>query len=315
MEAAEIDSFIRKFYQLWNNGYTAHLDIDTCAGKAWVGLRLHLDHFSGHQHQPAYHQKHYSASRQRRRERRSAAHAASKHAEEASKTRTNYERVIPPLIEIVDILNYSSNNKQVESEKAEAEKVEAEEVQVEEAQVEAVETEEVDIEIAAQTTELVPEKEVEKETNENNLDENRGGSDLESTKNNKTDEINYNEKNDILDTSPSANCPSVIPVYAIATLENCPDAELNNEYGESIKRFLFSETHLVQNISSVDLQHLSSRSFRNDTHTHTVSVTMHVSTLRLWESPASYVRKHLGLANYWERSNGTIVKLSRIHQK
>ena len=126
---------------------------------------------------------------------------------------------------------------------------------------------------------------------------------------------NCNEHNDSLETSLGANCPDVIPVYCVATLENCPDANLDDEYGQSIRRFLLSEQHLVQNISSVHLEHLSSRSFRNDSHTHTVSVTMYVRTLRLWESPASYVRKHLGLANYWERSNGTIVKLSRIHQK
>ena len=152
---------------------------------------------------------------------------------------------------------------------------------------------------------------LENECNENNLiDENREMSDLETTeKNDKTEEY------DIQESTASANCPDVIPVYCIATLENCPDVELNNEYGESIKRFLFSEQHLAQNISSVDLQHLSSRSFRKNIHTHTVSVTMYVSTLRLWESPASYIRKHLGLANFWERSNGTIVKLSRIYQK
>ena len=102
-------------------------------------------------------------------------------------------------------------------------------------------------------------------------------------------------------------------MYGTATLENCPDAELNSDYGDSIRRFLSSEQHL--DISSVDLKHLSSRSFRNNTHTHTVAVTLQVKTGRLWESPASYVRKQLGLENYWERSNGTRVKLSRIHQK
>ena len=113
----------------------------------------------------------------------------------------------------------------------------------------------------------------------------------------------------------AAPCPEESIVYGTATIENCPDAELNNDYGDSIRRFLHSEPHLVQNISSVHLQHLSSRCFRNNTHTHTVSVIMHVKTGRLWENPASYDRKHLGLANIWERANGTIIKLSRIHQK
>ena len=43
MFPSELDSFIGKFCQLWNNGYTAHLDVGTHAGKAWVGLRVQLD--------------------------------------------------------------------------------------------------------------------------------------------------------------------------------------------------------------------------------------------------------------------------------
>ena len=38
----ELDTFIQKFHQLWNSGHTAHLDLDTCAWKAWVGLRVHV---------------------------------------------------------------------------------------------------------------------------------------------------------------------------------------------------------------------------------------------------------------------------------
>ena len=89
---------------------------------------------------------------------------------------------------------------------------------------------------------------------------------------------------------------TVIPVYCTATLENCPDEILNNEYGESIRRFLSSEPHLIQNISSVDPQHLSSRSLRNNTHIHTVSVTMYVRTIRLCQlfEKTSWTRKLLG---------------------
>ena len=109
--------------------------------------------------------------------------------------------------------------------------------------------------------------------------------------------------------------PDVIPVHCIATIENCPDATLNEDYSESIRRFLGSEQHLSQNIVSAELSYVSSRSFRNNIYTHTVSVVMYVKTARLWENPANYIRKHLGLSNYWTRSNGTIVRLSRIHQK
>ena len=57
------------------------------------------------------------------------------------------------------------------------------------------------------------------------------------------------------------------------------------------------------------------RSLRNNLYTHTLSIVVFVKTARLWESPANYLRKHLGLTNYWTLSNGTIVRLSRIHQK
>ena len=38
----EINSFVIKLKQLWNLGFSAHLDLDCSEGKAWVGLRLQL---------------------------------------------------------------------------------------------------------------------------------------------------------------------------------------------------------------------------------------------------------------------------------
>lgn len=42
MAVQEIDSFIKKFKDLWKCGFDAHLDVDTHAGQAWVGLRVGL---------------------------------------------------------------------------------------------------------------------------------------------------------------------------------------------------------------------------------------------------------------------------------
>ena len=42
MQVNELDSFVQKFNQLWKAGFTAHLDLDTHAGNAWVGLRVQL---------------------------------------------------------------------------------------------------------------------------------------------------------------------------------------------------------------------------------------------------------------------------------
>ena len=42
MYSTELNSFLSKFHQLKQAGQTAHLDLDTHAGKAWVGLRVML---------------------------------------------------------------------------------------------------------------------------------------------------------------------------------------------------------------------------------------------------------------------------------
>ena len=140
---------------------------------------------------------------------------------------------------------------------------------------------------------------------------------------NRNENINSNENENIqLVEAENASTaaiispvPDFVTVYCTATLDNCPDGVLSQEYGDSIRRFLGSEPHLQQNIVSADLQHSSSRSFRGNKYTHAVFVTLMVRTERLWESAATYVRKHLGLSNSWTRSNGTVVKLSKIHQK
>ena len=74
MTGSELDSFIFKFKQLWYSGLDAHLDVDTHAGQAWVGLRVGLGHAPGPllHHQHPHTAKKESPSRQRRRARRAA---------------------------------------------------------------------------------------------------------------------------------------------------------------------------------------------------------------------------------------------------
>ena len=67
----ELGSFLQKFHQLRLAGQTAHLDVDTFAGKAWVGLRVMLS-----DDVPVHHQQNTrrrSPSYYRRQERRKAA--------------------------------------------------------------------------------------------------------------------------------------------------------------------------------------------------------------------------------------------------
>ena len=72
----ELNSFLLKFHQLRKSGVTAHLDVDTYAGQAWVGLRVMLGPI---QHQPA--QRHRSPSYFRRQERRRAARQSSEESD------------------------------------------------------------------------------------------------------------------------------------------------------------------------------------------------------------------------------------------
>ena len=89
VSVTELNSFVKKFKYLWKSGIGAHLNIDTHAGEAWVGLRVRLGHAPG----PPHHQVHPQTreksrngpSRQRRRDRRAQERIHVQEAEEASK--------------------------------------------------------------------------------------------------------------------------------------------------------------------------------------------------------------------------------------
>ena len=72
MLSSELDSFVLKFKSLWYSGIDAHLDVETHAGQAWVGLRVGLGHPPGLP-QPHLLRKKDSPSKQRRRARRAEA--------------------------------------------------------------------------------------------------------------------------------------------------------------------------------------------------------------------------------------------------
>ena len=52
MAGKELESFLGKFNQLWRAGASAKLDLETHAGQAWVGLRVHLGQASPHHVHP-----------------------------------------------------------------------------------------------------------------------------------------------------------------------------------------------------------------------------------------------------------------------
>ena len=108
MSVTELDTFVHKFYQLWNAGLNAHLDVDTHAGKAWVGLRVQLGHAPGplhHQPHPLFVQpqkKTVTPSRHRRRARRAAARLTAEEAvnqEPSNETATAKEATDNEIVE------------------------------------------------------------------------------------------------------------------------------------------------------------------------------------------------------------------------
>ena len=73
---AELDNFVLKFHQLRSQGFTAHLELDTHAGQAWVGLKVMLGNVQ-QQHKPnPKPSRNRSPSYFRRQEKRKAARAA-----------------------------------------------------------------------------------------------------------------------------------------------------------------------------------------------------------------------------------------------
>ena len=83
MEVTELDTFLQKFKQLWHSGHSAHLDLDSHAGHAWVGLRVRPGHAPGPLHQQLPKRRTRDGpSRQRRRARR--AEDRKRQAEEAN---------------------------------------------------------------------------------------------------------------------------------------------------------------------------------------------------------------------------------------
>ena len=98
----------------------------------------------------------------------------------------------------------------------------------------------------------------------------------------------------------------MVIVHALAAFENSPNLALEQEDVNSLEKYIYSEKHLKDNISKVELFIQSKWE---------IAVQIHVITDRLWEGPRQYIWKHLGASNFWSRGNGTKIKLSRIHVK
>ena len=214
MVPSELESFIGKYRQLWNNGYTAHLDVGTHAGKAWVGLRVQLD---GRLHTGP---SDTGTSRERRRARRAAARAAN-HCPSPNREQDTHKEVAE-----------TGNSGILEDEKNEV------------GSNQEVITEEVEnyVAPAEKVVEVVHENETEEvEDNASKILEQDEIADIPPTPTSVTENV--------IVSSIQAKVPDKIRVYCTATIDNCPDDIINSEYGDSIRRFLQSEHHLKDNVT------------------------------------------------------------------
>ena len=93
--------------------------------------------------------------------------------------------------------------------------------------------------------------------------------------------------------------------------ENCPDSQLTGDYYESLRKFILSERHLEENISSVKFAKMPSRQLGMNQFVHKVKVEINVKTAGLCEPPLAYLKKHLE-TNDWLRSNKTRITVTML---
>ena len=110
--------------------------------------------------------------------------------------------------------------------------------------------------------------------------------------------------------------PEVVDIYGTVIIENSPFQAFVQEQLNSLVRFLTAKEHLKKNIMNIDVNPLSSREFNEGSGTfkHTVGLKLSVKTANLWETPRSYIFRHVG-QDCWKRGNGSNVNVVGIHQK
>ena len=119
---------------------------------------------------------------------------------------------------------------------------------------------------------------------------------------------------DVITVHDEDALPDVI-IHATAIFKNCPHARLTQDDVESLGRLITCTYHLKRNIVRVYHDLVTYDGFNIDgTFNHQVQVRIEVRRVNLWEGARSYLWKHLG-NDIWERSNGTVISLTRIHQK
>ena len=312
-----------KFKQLWKSGLDAHLDLNTSAGKAWVGLRLQLGDAQHTQHQDGYNQHRQksrdSPAKERRRNKRASLRELKSNEDLASASEEEESRDNDNLESIEEIVEDVSINEKVTEEEKGEEIVEHKET-VEEAVHENV-TEDITEEVSngdkdmhnqfdEEVVEKVDlplvnevEKVVEQPANKKVLEEPTSGEEILQEV---SDEGKVFTKNVASET--------VVVVYATAVLENCPDGKVTRNHLDSLSNIIDSKDHLQRNIEDFKFGNISTWEYGVNKFKHQIGVILDVKTAQLWESARGYLFEHLGTST-WTLNDGTEVNLIRIHQR
>ena len=311
MVVTELDTFVSKFYQLWKSGLTAHLDLDTRAGNAWVGLRVQLGQAPGPQHvQPVhqpFHRKAESPSRQRRRARRAAA-------------RTQ------------DIINVEESDKVAGEAKIVDNEEESNDIVVEaNTEVGVLVAEDAIKELSVETVAVEKATKTEDNASED-LSADKAMKDPTDAGETKTegdpDPIEEKLEFDLADSvevvdelcSDAAynvrqpQLPVKVEVSATAVFENSRNARLTKEEIDSLEAVLLGKSHLKENILKLKEGQETNRTIKQGLFKHTLDLTIIVNTEKLWESARTYIWRNLG-QNEWKKPNGAKLSIVRIHVK
>ena len=301
--------FYWKFNQFLSCGLNANLDLRGHAGNAWVSLSVDLGKPS---FQTAFNQnfgsKRFSPSRIRRRERRAAFHQHTDSNSAAETAAAATVQASPSNIENEDqesddVIPCNENNTEAVEAEVEIVQVEVQDIQLEIDQREGIIDNADKNEVQEEAVELVEDL--------------HQGSSLQTVKASDSNETGtVGELVDNADNTHRATepMPEVVVIHGTAVIEDSPFNTLVQEELESLVRFVTSKEHLRINIENIEYIHMSTREFRNNKFKHIVELKLSVRTSSLWESPRSYIWRHIG-RDTWTRGNGASINVTKIHQK
>ena len=102
------------------------------------------------------------------------------------------------------------------------------------------------------------------------------------------------EVNDHSDQVDATQEDDIALVHATVLFQNTNTCLMDRKYVDAVNQIIMSKDHLRQNIAEVKFGYAKSCKSINSSFTHDLPIILHVKTGSLWQSPRSYIWKHLG---------------------